>query len=464
MTMQPWTEDTYLGRTETKMFKKALQHLVEQIDSGGGLIPATSAYESEKFQPLHLVYRRTNGPFWRKPTYCPTEFELKHVLIDEDTLVPVQQKEMPFSFLETVDGLIEGKVKVNLDRVTGKVELSKTNYDTVQLQGTKQLYISVSELIESLKIRKLGRSWELMKNIYSGDLCIVTETVVSVEPITLKKVNKGGSKFYVTLPYISKAGTECSLLTERTLEIPKGTVLAYKVWDLTISEDDTLCISVAKKKKSSKFQLCLDNIDGKVNVKGEQSFEICCELKCLENVLKRQLLDHICQIIEDSELHSVLSDLLCDACAGIKYKLSVLNKFDTKGRECAENLLGIWSEAQLQNAVENKLLKAVCLLIAALEDLPPATLQLLVQSLKMQILQQQLNVVTNIMNDLEHSQVGQLLKVDTQGLPEAAFGITAGILNEIGIQMEREGIRKMRETSLCELSIALYCLEALSNH
>ncbi|XP_041029515.1 gasdermin-A2-like isoform X2 [Carcharodon carcharias] len=443
------------------MFKKALQHLIEQIDSGGGLIPATSAYESEKFQPLHLAYRRKNGPFWRKPTYCPTEFELKHVLVDEDTLVPVQQKEMPFSFLETVDGLIKGKVKVNLDPVTGKVELSKTSYNTVQLQGTKQLYISVSELIESLKKRKLGRSWELIKNNYSGDLCIVTETLVSVEPITLKKVNKRGSEFYVTLPYISKAGTECSLLTERTLGIPKGTVLAYKVWDLTISEDDTLCISVPKKKQLSiKPQLCLDNID----VKRVESFEICCELKCLENVLKRQLLDHICQIIEDSELHSVLSDLLCDACAGIKYKLSDLNKFDTKGRECAENLLGICSEAQLQNAVENKLLKAVCLLIAALEDLPPAALQLLVQSLKMQILPQQLNMVTNIINDLEYSQVGQLLKVDTRGLPEAAFGITAGILNEIGIQMEREGIRKMRETSLCELSIALYCLEALSNH
>ncbi|XP_072343498.1 gasdermin-A2-like [Scyliorhinus torazame] len=439
------------------MFKKAVQHLIEQIDSGGGLIPATSAYDAEKFKPLHLVHRRTNGPFWRKPTYRPTEFELKHVLVDEDTLVPVRQKEMSFTFLETVDGLIKGKAKVKLDPVTGKVECSKANCDTIQLQGTKQLSVSISELIESLKKRKIGRSWELIKNSYTGDLCIVTETLMSVEPITLKKVNKGASAFSISLPY-SKAGTECSLLTERTLDIPKGAVLAYKVWDLTISEDGTLCISKPKKKKSSKPLLCFDNING------EDGFEICREFKCLENVLKRQLLEHTCQIIEDSELHSVLGDLLCDACAGIKLELSDLNKLDTKGKECAEKLLSIWSEDQLQNAVENRLLKAVCFLIAALEDLPAATLQLLVQSLKVKILPQQLNMVTSIVNDLECSQVGQFLEVDTRVLTEAAFGITAEMLNEIGIQVKREGVQKMRKTSLHELTIALYCLEALSNH
>ncbi|GCB68522.1 hypothetical protein scyTo_0010410 [Scyliorhinus torazame] len=318
------------------MFKKAVQHLIEQIDSGGGLIPATSAYDAEKFKPLHLVHRRTNGPFWRKPTYRPTEFELKHVLVDEDTLVPVRQKEMSFTFLETVDGLIKGKAKVKLDPVTGKVECSKANCDTIQLQGTKQLSVSISELIESLKKRKIGRSWELIKNSYTGDLCIVTETLMSVEPITLKKVNKGASAFSISLPY-SKAGTECSLLTERTLDIPKGAVLAYKVWDLTISEDGTLY-------------------------------------------------------------------------------------------------------------------------------LPAATLQLLVQSLKVKILPQQLNMVTSIVNDLECSQVGQFLEVDTRVLTEAAFGITAEMLNEIGIQVKREGVQKMRKTSLHELTIALYCLEALSNH
>ncbi|XP_078080253.1 gasdermin-A-like isoform X2 [Mustelus asterias] len=442
------------------MFKKAAHHLVEQIDSGGELIPATSAYDAEKFKPLHLVYRRTNGPFWRKPTYHPTEFELKHVLVDKDTLVPVHQREMSFKFLETVDGLISGKAKVNLDPIKGKAECSKANCNTIQLQGTKQLYVNVSELIASLEKRTIGRYWEQIKNSYTGDLCIVTETLVSVEPITLTKVNKGASKLFVSLPYISKAGTECSLSTERTLDIPKGTVLAYKVWDLTISEDDTLCISLPVKKKSAKPRLRFDEM----NVKQEEGLEICREFTCLEDALKSQLLEQVCQIIEDLELQSVLSELLCDACAGIKYKLSDLNKLDAKGRECAEKLLSIWSEDQLQNAVENNLLKAACLLIAALEDLPPATLPLLVQSLKMQILPQQLNMVTGIIDVLKHSQVGQFLKVDTRVLTDAAFEITAEILNEIGIQVKREGVQKMRGTSLHELTIALYCLEALSNH
>ncbi|XP_067824936.1 gasdermin-A-like isoform X2 [Heptranchias perlo] len=442
------------------MFKKAVQQLIKQIDSGGELIPATSAFDSERFKPLCLICRRTDGPFWRKPKYCSTDFELKQILVDEVNLVPVQQNDMSFHFSETVDGSFKAKAKISVDPLAGKFECMKSVCKTIQLQGTKQLSVSISDLIESLKKRKIGRCWELIKNSYSGDLCVVTETLMSVEPITLKKVNKGGSELYITLPYVSKASEEYISLTEKTLDIPKGVVLAYKVWDLTITEDDTLCLSMPKAKKNlPKSWFCFDN----VNVEAKEEFEIFREFKCLENVLKRQFLDLMCQITEDSALHSVLSNKLCDACAGIKCKLSDLNELDKKGKECAEKLLGIWSEDQLKNAEENRLLKAVCHLITALEDLPPATLRLLVQSLNMQILPQQLDLVTSIIDDLECSQVGQLLKVDTRSLTDAAFGITAEILNEIGIQLEREGVQKGRETSLCELYIALYCLEALSS-
>ncbi|XP_060704700.1 gasdermin-A-like isoform X1 [Hemiscyllium ocellatum] len=444
-----------------RMFRKAVRHLVQQIDSGGELIPATSAYDSDRFKPLCLVYRKANGPFWRKPKYFPTDFTLKHVLgNDEDNLISVQQKEMSFSFLETMDGFIKGKANVSLDLVTGKFEGSKAKCDTIQLQGVKQLCISVSELIKSLKDRKIGPSWELIKNTYSGELCIITETLMSAEPISLKKVNKGGSKIYIALSHISKAGTEYTLLTERTLEIPKGAVLAYKVWDLTVSEDGTICLSVPKEKNQLMSWLHADS----VKVKGHEGLEISRELKCLESSLKHQLLEQTYQIIEDPELHSVLSEMLCDACAGINYKLSDLNKLGDEGKECAEKLLSIWSEDQLQNADENKLLQAVCFFIAALEDLPLATLRLLVKSLKLQILPQQLGLVTSIINKLEDTQVGQTLDVDTRDLSQVAFGITAEILNEIGIQVEGEAFQKMRETSLCELSIALHCLEALSNY
>uniref|UniRef100_UPI00398F6016 gasdermin-A-like n=1 Tax=Pristiophorus japonicus TaxID=55135 RepID=UPI00398F6016 len=439
------------------MFKKAVLQLIKHLDSGGELIAATSLCDSEKFKPLHLVYRKTGGPFWRKPKYGSTDFELKQILVGEDNLVPVYQNDMSFQFSETVDGSIKGKGNLKVDPLEANVAFRKADCKTIQLQGTKQFYVSISDLAESLKKRKIGKSWELVKNNYSENLCVVTETLMSAERITLQKVNKKGSEWYITAPYVSKAGTEYDIEKKNTLDVHEGVVLAYKVWALTITEDDTLCLSKPTKKSLPKSWLCLDNIDG------EEGFEICSELKCLENVLKVQLLDLTCRIIEDATLHSVLSDLLCDACAGIEYKLSDLNELDKEGKKCAETLLGIWSEDQLKNAVDNQLLKAICLLIAALEDLSRPTLELLVQSLKMQILPQQLEMVTGIFKDLECSQVGQVVKVDTRDLPEDMFGITAKILNEIGIQLEREGVQKKRETNMCELSIALHCLDALSS-
>ncbi|XP_051894638.1 gasdermin-D-like isoform X2 [Pristis pectinata] len=441
------------------MFKKAVRKLANQIDSGGELIPATRVYESEKFKPLCLVCRRTGGPFWRQAKYSCTEYKLKQILIDEINLPTVQQNDMSFQFVESLERPMKGMAKLGIDPVVGKVEITDKVCKTIQLKGTKQVYVSVSDLTESLENRKVGRSWEHIKNNYSGDLCVVTEALMSVQPITLKKVNKRGSELYMTLPSNSAVGAEYNLLTESTLCIPDGAVLAYKVWDMTVTKDGTLSLSKPKKKSQTRSWMCLDNMD--VNVKEE--FQICCELECLDNGLKQHLLDLVYQIIEDSELHSILSDVLSDACAGIDYKLTELNTLEKSRRECAENLLAIWSEDQLKNAAEDKLLKAVTFLLAALEDLPPATLPLLIQSLKMQILSQQLTLVTTILKDLEHSQADLALKEETQSFTEDAFGVTAELLNEIGLHLEKGRVQKKGELILCELSVALYCLNALSS-
>ncbi|XP_062893019.1 gasdermin-A-like [Mobula hypostoma] len=441
------------------MFGKAMRQLIRQIDSGGDLIPATSVYDSEKFKPLCLVCRRTGGPFWRKAKYNCTEFNLKQILIDDDSLPTVQQNDMSFQFSKSLERPMKGVAIVNTEPVIGNAEITDEVCTIVQLEGTKQVYISVSDLTESLENRKIRRSWDHIKNNYSGDLCVVTEALISVQSITLKKVNKRGSEFYITLPLNSLVGGEYNLETESTLCIPDGAVLAYKVWDITVTNEGMLCLSKASMKRQTKSWMCLDS----ANVSIEEGFEICRELQCLNDGLKQHLLDLVCQIIEDSELHSILSDVFSDACAGMDYNLSELNKLEEGRREIGENLLSIWSEEQLKNAAKDQLVKAVSFLLAALEDLPPATLRLLMQSLKIQILSQQLTLVTAILKGLEHSQADQIMKVETESFTEDAFGITADLLNEIGLHLERDNVQEKGEPYLCELSIALCCLDLLNS-
>ncbi|XP_069761046.1 gasdermin-A3-like [Narcine bancroftii] len=442
-----------------RMFKKAVQQLINQIDCGGELIPVASVYDSEKFKPLCLVCRRSDGPFWRKAKYSCTEFKLQQILVDELNLPTAQQNDLSFQLSKSLERPMKGMAMLRIDPLVGNIEISNKVSEVIQLEGTKQIYISVPDLTKSLEHRKVGRSWELIRKSYPGDLCVVTEALMSMQPITLKEDNNSRSELYVTLPSTSSMGAEYNLLTEKAVFIPKGAVLAYKVWDLTVTKDDILYLSMPKKKTWPKSWMCLDSAD----VNGEEGFGVCCELQCLDKGLRQNLLGLVCKIIEDSELHSILSDVLSNACAGIDYKLSELDKLEENRREYAKNLLAFWSEDQLKNAIEHKLLKAMSFLLTALEDLPPATLQLLIQSLKMQILPQQLRLVTVILKELEHTKADSVLKVETKGLTEDAFGITAEMLNEIGLHLERESVQKMKEPSLHELSIALFCLNALSS-
>ncbi|XP_062893891.1 gasdermin-A-like [Mobula hypostoma] len=431
------------------MFKKAVQQLINQVDSGGDLIPMTSVYDSEKFKPLCLVCRRTGGPFWRKAKYNCTEFNLKQILIDDDSLPTAQQNDLSFQFSKSLD--TKGCVVVN-----NYPHIASKMCETIVLKGIKQVYVDVPELVQSLETRKLGRSWEFVKKNYSGHLCVVTETLICEQPLTLKKANKKQLGLNMTLFDI--AGAEYRLATESVQCIPKGSVLAFKVWDLTVTKDGTLCLSNPKKQSQTESWMSVDSTE----VGGIEGFGICGELQCLDDGLKQHLLDLVCQIIEDSELLSILSDVFSDACAGMDYNLSELNKLEEGRREIGENLLSIWSEEQLKNAAKDQLVKAVSFLLAALEDLSPATLQLLVKSLKMQILSQQFTLVTTILND--NSQVDQILKIGTENFAEDAFGTTAEMLSEIGLHLERDRVEKKRELSLYELSIALCYLNALSSH
>lgn len=431
------------------MFKKAMEQLISQIDCGGELTPATSAYESERFKPLCLVHRRRGGPFWRKARYRGTDFKLKQILADGSNLPTVQQNDFSFHFSESLD--MKGFAKLN-----NNPYIAKNLYVTIQLEGAKQVSISVSDLNESLENRKVGQSWEFVQKNYSGDLCVVTEVLMSAQPLMLRKVQKRGIELYMTLPNIVSVGGEYHVSAKSTLCIPEGSVLAYRVWDLALTKDGELSLSKPNKRSQPQSWICCDSAD----VNGE----ICYKLQCLDNGLKQRLLGLVCHITEDFELHSILSDVLSDACAGVDYSLSELNKLDKEGRECAENLLAIWSGDQLKNAAEDYLCKAVSFLLASLEDLPPTTLPVLIQSLKMQILPQQLTLVTGILKDLDHSQVDQALKVETGSFTEDAFGITAEMLTDVGLHLERDSVQKTREPSLYELSVALYYLNALSSN
>ncbi|XP_007907597.1 gasdermin-D [Callorhinchus milii] len=450
------------------MFKKVAKRFVSEIDSQGRLIPATSVNESEHFYPLHLLHRRTDGPFWRKPRYEPIHLEIKQIADFQASWASVPGPSLGFQQMENSNEK-DLKMKIKVTPVEGSVHGSSSVSESTSLL-TEKLSIDVIEINESLLGRKIKKHQDYIERNYSGKLYIVTEALVSKEVVTLMKSTKQECDVMVSFSGAFELGGKCQKSAVKSLEIPEGTVIAYKVWELTVMQDKTLCLSLPQIETGLLREACAFAADAPLEQMVMRKYDVCRQLSYLESSAKPQLLDLICQIIEDFEVCSFLEDTLCDAYDGIN---PVSQDFDTLEASSCDRAralldwLGILREYQPDAAKKDELLQAVCLLVGAIVDLPSAILPMLVESLKMELIPEQFRVVRHIVTSTVFWKMeGDL---DAGSMMGDALGKTVAILKETGVELERADLclrYRIEQTggtrSLWELDMVLYSLKTLS--
>ncbi|XP_006889541.1 PREDICTED: gasdermin-A-like [Elephantulus edwardii] len=180
------------------LFQDATRALVRQLDPVGDLIPLNCIIDAACFQPFCLVRKKRKGTLFWGTQYVKTHFSLRDML-EPGTKLPVGGKRQNILDIQ---------------------KLSIVN----DLENLKKRKLRKPELSFLQKLRELG------ENLY-----MVTEAVETLKEATLEKGSKAEGGVSITL--LTAVGLKGSLNFNNTINLPLGTILAFRLKQLIIGEN-----------------------------------------------------------------------------------------------------------------------------------------------------------------------------------------------------------------------------------
>ncbi|KAA0710251.1 Gasdermin-E [Triplophysa tibetana] len=250
---KPWlsnitTEETVISGGVQGMFERATKQLVRQIDPNGVLIPP-SLNDSKKLKLLAVVLKKPKVWFWQKAKYRPTAFTLND-LLEKGEINPVREEKEFLKYEATYKSDVRGSVEVGNEAVglnvigRGRSKLSLSlgtlKKEDMDIPGflkesrNKKVDLRHSLIHQSLK---MNRIFTLLKErIFTTCECSISYTVMD-QGSCYSAFGK-----YSEIALIKESG-ELRYDSDVALNIPPGTVMAYSVIEMSISDDGHLALS-----------------------------------------------------------------------------------------------------------------------------------------------------------------------------------------------------------------------------
>ncbi|ETE63712.1 hypothetical protein L345_10521, partial [Ophiophagus hannah] len=228
------------------MFKKLAKQLTQELDSDGKLIPVSSLAQNDGFQLLSLVTKKPSRWPWNSRKYSPISFKLTDIL-QEEAIMEIELKHSePLLFSANTCHKSGGRLnfKIRSTEVdVGGLALACLNASPVHLQKT---------CVDTGELWKRDISLSVVQQIYPKlHLYIVTEVLEITEPFLIEESVQAGGKGEVSAVNILKIQGQHKTMKNKSVLIPFGTVMAYGVEKLQISEEDSVYLN-------QRFQTMLD--------------------------------------------------------------------------------------------------------------------------------------------------------------------------------------------------------------
>nr|XP_014346020.1 PREDICTED: uncharacterized protein LOC102366098 [Latimeria chalumnae] len=164
----------------------------------------------------------------------------------------------------------------------------------------------------------------------------------------------------------------------------------------------------------------------------------CRELGLLSPDVKVEFFDLIMPTLEDSEVVTIIADMLGEAQVNSKLDLSVLEHVNDRLRKNVDELLDI--VGVMSKMPQEDLLKALETLFSSLDEMQPETLFLLKENLKVESCVEKLSeVVEQIISAvLGCKEKGEFSCDVKSSLTESEFNATKDVLQSCGAELQRE--------------------------
>lgn len=232
-------------------FERVVKSVGLELDPDRELVPMHSLQSSTSFQPYHLLSRKPCSRFFRR--YTHVSLSIRDIL-EPDEPEPAVEHVGPFHFQDAVDGHLGGSVEVvapGQGKIAGGAAVSGSSSASMNVC---KLQVPPNTWVAMLRDRRLRQpEHKILRELRSRghDVFVVTEVLQTQKEVEVTRTHRheGSGQFSLPGAMCLQGEGKGHLSRKKTVTIPSGSVLAFRVAQLVFTGPEWDILFVPEKKR-----------------------------------------------------------------------------------------------------------------------------------------------------------------------------------------------------------------------
>ncbi|KAM5315006.1 gasdermin-D isoform 2-T2 [Glossophaga mutica] len=232
-------------------FERVVKSVGLELDQNRELVPVHSLQSSASFQPYRLLSRKPSSRFFRRYTYV--NLSIRDIL-EPDAPEPAVEHVGPFYFQDAVDGHLGGRVEVvapGQGKIAGGAAVSGSSSASMNVC---KLQVPPNTWVAMLRERRLRQpEHKVLQELRNRgrDVFVVTEVLQTQKEVEVTRTHKheGSGQFSLPGAMCFQGEGKGHLSRKKTVTIPSGSVLAFRVAQLVLTGPEWDILFVPEKKQ-----------------------------------------------------------------------------------------------------------------------------------------------------------------------------------------------------------------------
>ncbi|XP_051015299.1 gasdermin-D [Acomys russatus] len=219
-------------------FQGVVKSVIKEVDPRGELIPVDSLRNSSSIRPYCLLSKKLSSSLFWRPRYTCVNLSIKDIL-EPNAPEPEPACHGCYHFSDAVDGNVQGSVALSgtgQGEISGGAAVSNSSSASVNvcIQRVTQNTWDIMQLERHLR-QPENKTLQQLRSC-GVNLFVVTEVLQTLEEVQLTRTHskEGSGQFAVPGVICFQGEGKGQRSWKRTVTIPAGSVLAFKVAQLLI--------------------------------------------------------------------------------------------------------------------------------------------------------------------------------------------------------------------------------------
>ncbi|XP_053414469.1 gasdermin-D isoform X2 [Nycticebus coucang] len=222
-------------------FEGMVRSVVRELDRSGELIPVDSLQSSTGFRPYRLVSRKPSSSWFWRPRYKCVNLSIKNIL-EPDAPEPGLECSGPFLFYDAMDGKLQGKVELatpGQGKISGGAAVSGSSSASMDVCTLSVDPNTWETMHQERRLRQPEHKVLQQLRSRGDDVYVVTEVLQTQREVEVTRTHKqeGSGQFALSVAMCVQGEGQGHLSRKKTVTIPSGTILAFRVAQLVIGSD-----------------------------------------------------------------------------------------------------------------------------------------------------------------------------------------------------------------------------------